>query len=427
VSPTDHVTTTRVGSTQVTRVVEWLGPVSTTDVLFSSVEEHAWDREASWLDQIFTNRATRAYRCAIQTWVLRTAGITVLVDTGIGNGRHRPQVPTFENLSSDFPARLAAAGVAPEEVDVVVNTHVHYDHVGWNTRRDDVASTNDHDAWVPTFPNATYLVPAADVDHFRPENASKMRPATTEEEQRRFEGAALVFADSIAPIEAAGQLQPWSGAHDLAERLYLRPAPGHTPGSSVLWLDDGPGAVFAGDLLHTPVQILDPGASCAFDLDADAARASRRTVPTGLRPPGRLWCRPTSLATAAPPCATSMTASPSSAGWTCLRCEAVHRRRRPADSSRHHLLVAVAPGATPAAKRYLSGLPAGSTRLGRRWCASAVPLTRHIGRGPADVDPSPPPSPAPRVSTWRRRPEGAPARTRLLRLGHRRVGGSKPP
>lgn len=277
-SPADHVTTTQIGSTQVTRVVEWLGPVSTTDVLFSSIEGATWEREASWLHPIFIDRASRAYRCAIQTWVLRTAGMTVLVDTGIGNDRRRPQVPQFTGLSSDFPARLAAAGVAPEEVDVVVNTHVHYDHVGWNTRRDEAASIDDHDAWVPTFPNATYLVPTADVDHFRPENAARMRPATSEEEERRFEGAALVFADSIAPIEATGQLQPWSGAHDLAGMLHLRPAPGHTPGSSVLWLDDGPGAVFAGDLLHTPAQILDPSASCAFDLDADAARASRRAV-----------------------------------------------------------------------------------------------------------------------------------------------------
>lgn len=277
-SPADHVSTTWIGSTQVTRVVEWLGPVSTTDVLFPSIEAAMWEREASWLDPVFTDRASRAFRCAIQTWVVRTGGMTVLVDTGVGNDRHRPQVPAFEKLASDFPARLAAAGVAPEEVDVVVNTHVHYDHVGWNTRRDEVASTDGHDVWVPTFPNATYLVPAADVDHFRPENAAAMRAPTTAEEQARFNGAALVFADSIAPIEAAGQLQAWSGAHDFGERLYLRPAPGHTPGSCVLWLDDGSGAVFAGDLLHTPAQILDPHASCAFDLDADAARASRREV-----------------------------------------------------------------------------------------------------------------------------------------------------
>ena len=277
-SPADHVSTTWIGGTQITRVVEWLGPVSTTDVLFSSIAEATWEREASWLDPLFTDRASRAYRCAIQTWVVRTAGMTVLVDTGVGNDRHRPQVPQFESLSSDFPARLAAAGVTPQDVDVVVNTHVHYDHVGWNTRLDPAASTPGHDVWVPTFPNATYLVPAADVDHFRPENAQKMRPATTEEEQARFDGAALVFADSIAPIEVAGQLQPWSGAYDLAGRLHLRPAPGHTAGSCVLWLDDGAGAVFAGDLLHTPAQILDPHASCAFDLDPDAARASRREV-----------------------------------------------------------------------------------------------------------------------------------------------------
>jgi glyoxylase-like metal-dependent hydrolase (beta-lactamase superfamily II) len=260
----------RIGSVEVQRVLEWAGPVKTVDEMFPDTPRPAWTDE---LAPHHWTPSTRAYRCAIQTWVLRTAGRTILIDTGVGNDRERPQVPTFDHLHTDFLHRLAAVGVEPADVDVVVNTHIHYDHVGWNTRW-------DGEAWVPTFPNATYLVPQRDFDYFRPENAERMRPPRTDDEKARFAGIRLVFSDSIAPVAAAGQLQTWDGEHRVDETLRLELAPGHTPGSSVAWLETGEGAVFVGDLLHTPVQIARPDDSCAFDLDAAAARAARRNVLT---------------------------------------------------------------------------------------------------------------------------------------------------
>jgi glyoxylase-like metal-dependent hydrolase (beta-lactamase superfamily II) len=215
--------------------------------------------------------ARRDWRAAIQTWVLRSAGCTVLVDTGVGNDRDRPQVPAFDHLRTGFLQRLAEVGVEPADVEVVVNTHIHYDHVGWNTMLVD-------GRWVPTFPNATYLVPQADFDYFRPENAAARRPPRTEDERARFEGIRLVFADSIAPVAEAGQLRTWTGEHRVDRNLRLEPAPGHTPGSSVAWLETGEGAVFVGDLVHTPVQLARPEDACAFDLDPGRARASRRAV-----------------------------------------------------------------------------------------------------------------------------------------------------
>jgi glyoxylase-like metal-dependent hydrolase (beta-lactamase superfamily II) len=107
-----------------------------------------------------------------------------------------------------------------------------------------------------------------------------MRPARTEDERARFEGIRLVFADSIAPIASAGQLRTWTGSYQVDGRLRLEPAPGHTPGSSVAWLGDNNAAVFAGDLVHTPIQLLRASDSCAFDLDADEAGRSRRAVLT---------------------------------------------------------------------------------------------------------------------------------------------------
>lgn len=258
----------RIGSVEIDRVVEWVGPIRTVDDVFPDTPAALWTEDLAphhWTPD------TRAYRCAIQTWVLRTGGRTILIDTGVGNDRDRPQIPAFDHLGTDFLHRLAAVGVEPGDVDVVVNTHIHSDHVGWNTRL-------DGRTWVPTFPNATYLVPERDVEHFRP--GAVGRAPRSEDEAARFAGMELVYTDSIAPVAAAGQLQTWDGEHRIDQALRLELAPGHTPGSSVAWLESGRGAVFAGDLLHTPVQIARPDDSCAFDLDAAAARASRLTVLT---------------------------------------------------------------------------------------------------------------------------------------------------
>lgn len=259
----------RIGDVTITRVVEWAGPLMTVDALFPDTPAGAWTHDLApdhWVPE------TRAYRAAIQTWVLRSNKHVVVVDTGVGNERERPQIPALSHLQTDFLARLAEAGVQPGDVDVVVNTHIHYDHVGWNTRL-------VQGRWIPTFPNATYLVPKADYDYYHPDNSHLMRAPRTEDERARFAGIKLVFADSVAPIAESGQLQTHDGRWQIDDNLRIEPAPGHTPGSSVVWLDspDG-GAAFVGDLLHTPLQIGRPGDSCALDLDAHGARASRRAI-----------------------------------------------------------------------------------------------------------------------------------------------------
>jgi glyoxylase-like metal-dependent hydrolase (beta-lactamase superfamily II) len=256
----------------VTRVLEWAGPIKTVAEILPDTAAEEWQANRSLLAPDFWDPETGAYLCHIQTWVIRTAGRTILVDTGVGNDRDRPQVPAFAHLHTDFLDRLAAAGVEPEDVDTVINTHIHYDHVGWNTHWVD-------GTFVPTFPNATYLVPRADYDYFHPDNAANMRPAETEDEQRRFDGIRLVFADSIAPVEQSGQLQLWQHYRDLPGLpISLQPAPGHTPGSSLVRLRAGTGALFVGDLLHSPMQILHPDHRCSFDLDAAEARATRRRI-----------------------------------------------------------------------------------------------------------------------------------------------------
>lgn len=131
--------------------------------------------------------------------VIRAHGRVVLVDTGVGNDRERPGMPGFAHWHTDFLAQLKTVGVTPEAVDVVLNTHVHSDHVGWNTRLAD-------EGFVPTFPNAVYLVPQDDYDYFHPASAENLRPPESDDERQRFAGIQQLFADSIAPVERSGQL-----------------------------------------------------------------------------------------------------------------------------------------------------------------------------------------------------------------------------
>ena len=266
------VQTIVLGNVEITRVVEVSGPLSTASAIVPDSGPEIWRENEDWLVPDFWNPEDDAYPAAVQTWVLRSEGRTVLVDTGVGNDRRRPHTPVFDGLRTDFPDRLRQAGVRPEEVDVVVNTHVHADHVGWNTRA-------ENGEWVPTFPNATYLIPAADDVFFDPEQAHR-RPAPRDEaERRRREGGALVHQDSIAPVRRAGQARLWEGEHRIDGNLVLEAAPGHTPGSAVLRLASGSDrAVFVGDLLHSPVQILRPALNSCFCEDGRQAAESRRRV-----------------------------------------------------------------------------------------------------------------------------------------------------
>ncbi|HEX7303737.1 MBL fold metallo-hydrolase [Lentzea sp.] len=254
--------TIELGDVSVTRVWEYCGTVEMTpEVFFPESSRQAWD--ADWVAPEFLDPATGAVRAAIQTWLLRSEGRTILVDTGVGNHKERPYTPIWSHLDTDFLGNLARAGVRPEDVDVVVNTHLHVDHVGWNTRL-------DGRGWVPTFPNATYLMPKDDFDFWNPANGRA--PVLGRGNQN-------VFEDSVAPVHQAGLTHLWEHGHRIDANLRLEPAPGHTPGSSVLTLASGTDrAVFVGDMVHAPVQVLEPDANSCFCEDPAESRATRRRV-----------------------------------------------------------------------------------------------------------------------------------------------------
>ncbi|WP_231914091.1 MBL fold metallo-hydrolase [Rhodococcus sp. LB1] len=252
-----------LGDVEVIRIVEWHKPFAPTSGMFPEASAGVWKSNEAWLAPDHWDPDSDTAVLALQTWVLRSGGRTVLIDTGAGNGRERPGMPPFDHCQGDFLGLLARADVRPQDVDVVVNTHLHVDHVGWNT-------VDAEGQWVPTFPNAQYLIPAADDFHYGPDNAYGSGLHVVDR---------LTYEDSIAPIHQAGQAVLWDGLHRIDDHLTLESAPGHTPGSSVLRLASGSErAVFAGDLLHSPVQILHPCCNSSACLAPEQAVASRRRI-----------------------------------------------------------------------------------------------------------------------------------------------------
>ncbi len=144
---------------------------------------------------------------SIHSFILRAPGLTVLVDTCVGNDKPR-QNPGWHMLQTDFLDRLAAAGCPPESVDLVLCTHLHVDHVGWNTRL-------DNGRWVPTFPRARYLFARTEWEHWSKVDGDEYGP---------------IIADSVRPIVEAGRADLVEGNHRISEELTLEPTPGHTPG-----------------------------------------------------------------------------------------------------------------------------------------------------------------------------------------------------
>jgi glyoxylase-like metal-dependent hydrolase (beta-lactamase superfamily II) len=228
-----------IGDVRVTRVEEEVRPSFQPRDWFLDFSDEELEPHLAWLAPDYFSMASGRVISSIHTWVLRTRGRTILVDTCTGNHKDRPGWPAFHMLDTPYLERLRAAGVAPEEVDLVLCTHLHVDHVGWNTRL-------ENGRWVPTFPNARYLVSRKDHEHYARLAADPGTKALTRN----------TFNDSVLPIVEAGLATFIEGEEELADGLRLRPATGHTPGQVRLDLSSGGRmACFCGDVLHHPLQV----------------------------------------------------------------------------------------------------------------------------------------------------------------------------
>ena len=237
------VTITEIAEVTSLSAAHWLLPDATADRV----------REIGWMVPHYATAEGKVYM-TIRALVVESEGRRILVDTCLGNDKRRP-VETWNMRSGPFLADLTAAGFAPESIDTVLCTHLHLDHVGWNTRLVD-------GDWVPTFPNARYLFADVEWEHWQRDDSGM------DEELR---------ADSIQPVIDAGLVDLVATDAVLTSQMSLLPTPGHTPGHvSVLIESAGRRALITGDLSHMVCQAAHPEWGSSFDVDPAGAEATRR-------------------------------------------------------------------------------------------------------------------------------------------------------
>ncbi|MBT3535566.1 MAG: MBL fold metallo-hydrolase [Rhodospirillaceae bacterium] len=250
-----------IGQFEISRVIESEGPFLGVQDFIPDATLDVIEANRDWLMPRFIEPETLKINLTIQSYILRTPRHTILVDTCVGNHKDRPGRPMFDQLDLPYLADLAAAGVQPEEVDFVLCTHLHVDHVGWNTRLLD-------GRWVPTFPNAKYIFARKEYEFW---------------EQRHLDGTEgkvpNVYDDSVLPVMEAGQAVLVDMDHQIDDGMWFEPAPGHTEGNVVLNLQSqGANAVLSGDVMHHPIQLVRPEWSSRACEDVVQSAATRRAL-----------------------------------------------------------------------------------------------------------------------------------------------------
>jgi glyoxylase-like metal-dependent hydrolase (beta-lactamase superfamily II) len=217
---------------------------------------------AHWLAPDHYEAATGLIKLSVHSWLLQIGGQKILIDACCGNQKNKPGRPFWHMMNTAYLERLAAAGARPDEIDLVMCTHLHHDHVGWNTQRKD-------GRWVPTFPNARYVFSKPDFEYYQRLDADpKDGPAELG-----------TFRECVLPVVEAGRADLVAGPHRLNDHIEIMPAPGHSAGHVVFWLESGSErAVFIGDVLHHLLQVYYPHWNFPKNSDAEQARASRRMV-----------------------------------------------------------------------------------------------------------------------------------------------------
>jgi glyoxylase-like metal-dependent hydrolase (beta-lactamase superfamily II) len=249
----------RIGEVTVSKIVELEVTGGSRFILPQATYEAVLP--IGWLQPDFADERGRL-KMSIHALVVETPDHRILVDTCLGNDKENRRIPTWNKLQTSFLADLAAAGYPREAIDTVICTHLHVDHVGWNTMLVD-------GRWVPTFPNARYLMGRVEYAHWT--------------QQHDREDMAAILADSVAPVWDAGLVDLVETDHPISDEISLVPTPGHTPGHvSVRIASCGEEALITGDFMHHPCQIARPEWSSTADSDPAEARHTREVMLTGL-------------------------------------------------------------------------------------------------------------------------------------------------
>jgi glyoxylase-like metal-dependent hydrolase (beta-lactamase superfamily II) len=253
--PADRILQWTVGDLQIHRIVEVANHADPIGILLKDATERIFDPFTLWLRPHFITDADQML-IQWQAFAIRTPRLNLMIDTCIGNDRKR-FFQVFNDMHTPFLEDLASCGFIPHDIDLVCCTHLHYDHVGWNTHL-------ENGKWTPTFPNAVYLIDNTEYAGIRELQASG-----------DWHGQHL--PDSIDPIVAAG-LHKFIDApgYRVCDEIWLEHTPGHTPGHCAVHIESGgQHAIITGDLMHHPVQVAVPPWRGNFDHDPDAATRTR--------------------------------------------------------------------------------------------------------------------------------------------------------
>ena len=247
------VRTWTIGAVTITRIAEMVDVIPWA-ALFPE-EQADLHRRHDWLSPNYVT-ANGEIRLALQAFVVSAGSRRIIVDTCVGNDKER-EIPACHHLQTAFLQDLASAGFPPESIDTVLCTHLHFDHVGWNTRL-------VNGKWVPTFPNARYLFGRREWEHARSLLAIPDVPTGH-------------VTDSVMPVIDAGLADFVESDHRVCDEVWLEPTPGHTPGHvSVRIASQGADAVITGDLMHSPAQMVEPDMSSHACFEPEASQRTRR-------------------------------------------------------------------------------------------------------------------------------------------------------
>jgi glyoxylase-like metal-dependent hydrolase (beta-lactamase superfamily II) len=249
---------TRIGDFEVRRVVEFEGPFITPEDFFPDFDPEVLRENPDLTGPRLIDAESGRLVFSFHSFVVRTGHHTILIDSCLGNDKERPARPQFHRLRTSYLADLAAAGVRPEEVDYVMCTHLHWDHVGWNTRLVD-------GSWVPTFPKARYIMARREFEHWQ---GVQQRGEDTPHR--------IAFEDSVLPVVRSGQSLLVGDDFAMEDGLWFESAPGHTPGNIIIHArsrDDH--AVFMGDVVHHQLQLAKPEWSTRACSDMELSRRTR--------------------------------------------------------------------------------------------------------------------------------------------------------
>ena len=231
--------------------------------LYADWDEAAVEPIKDWFVGDYYTPADDSFATSIHSWLVKDGDTTILIDTGGGNAKPRPASPRFDHLDLPFIERLAEKGVRPADVDYVLLTHLHVDHVGWNTSLVD-------GEWVPTFENATYVMSATERDWRDPERGAKGKPAEP----------TFPFLDSVKPVLEKARVEIVTGDEKgFLPGIDFVPIPGHAPGMMGIRMhDEDTEALFIADVMHQPIQVHNPGWSSKYCEDKALASKTRAEV-----------------------------------------------------------------------------------------------------------------------------------------------------